>query len=976
MRILHILYFIVLILIPHTIDGVVLESVNLSDINFRGARLRYRSFADSRGPPLHLEWEILSNENNRTQCRGSMLSVDSSTLTQELLISCKFSFESQSLVVVLKDPETEASVTTTLPVNLPEGNVPFSRVSILDSSENFITTPAARPWTNEVRNEDRVLISPRGESVRATATFKPSSLPEDIILYDVYVYLTSSSDFSDALSISVVNEEDITLTTRTVDASRTEGIVYLGRHRLSRGSRVVMDNQRTLSKPFAANAVEFVREGHLPCPEYSESVLSESSGLHTCVCAEGFQNDITWDSRDGTWAGHCEDVNECADSSNECVQDENAVCTNTLGSYECACLQGFTSSSSSYCTSTPLMYTVSPQSTANINATDRWLDVDDMILNVNISDISTTMVLTYSIVVRAEIPRNENDGDLMLHSNTERGHGDFLGTRLVVDNLPYRQSGSHLSPLRLDDRTSTHHGVSELVGRLVIQDVTPGLHEIRVQWKKWGQYVRSWTSDPHIVAPGYSTSRNIFASVHHRDVQFAQPTSLARLYRSEVWEDVSGMSLSLDVDDDVSTSFWRLDYALHVRPSSVPTSSSSTNNQIHDFVETRIVIDGVSYRESRSSFRVNVANFKEATLLGSVSLSLGRDEVHHVKVQWRKWGSTVRMWLSQPSFLDGFVEGRSLSATELWFPTFLETSSSITTNSSSLPSAWHTLANSAVSFDLYAVRSQIALSYAVNFHGQSNDGSSTVDMWTWTRWGRLLMTRMVLRSNLVDEEDLEVTFVLPGAPVSPAHQVSDSYGPTHLLNSLKPGEYNVELQWRLMDPNMFRGNVSRWSLFRERMSVFGGSRVFLRSVNSWNQAPTIESEHRIFGLEDVSMSFQDSLSLIDFDSNDSEDVEITFYVRHGVMMYTDGVGYSGSSRNLTRVGHADEIVSSVQYMPDSNWYVLLFVLFEFRIFSALTHSITTLKTHSITTLKAHSIITLKTQVRTRCYDNHHERSRS
>ena len=623
-------YFLLILVIitHHTTNSqvVVLENLNLTDVTYRSARLRYRSYVDSEvaaGPPLRIRWDVVSNDEIK-QCSGSRFSVDSSTLTQEILISCKFSFESQHLVVTLEDENGESEMST-IPVILPS-NTPFVRVSVLDSSDNFFTTPLGRSWSSEVRNEDRVLISPRGESIRATATFQPQKLPEEIILYDVYVYFTSSNEFSNAVSVSVVNQLDITLTTRTVDASSTDGVLYLGRHRLSKGSRVVMDNERTLSKPFAASVVEFVREGYAPCPEYSDCILSDGSRVHTCICQQGFQGEISWDSRDGVWSGNCEDVNECEDERTDCVQDENAVCTNTLGSYECACLSGF-SSIDGLCTSRPLMYTISPQSTATINTTDRWLDAEDMVLHVNISDIATTMIVTYSMVVRAEIPRNENDGDLMIHSNSERGHGDFLGARLVVDNLPYRQSGSHLSPLRLDDRSSTHHGVSELVGRLVIRDVSPGSHEIRVQWKKWGRFVRSWTSDPNIVAPGYCTSRNIFASVYHRDVQFAQPTSLARLYRTEVWEDVSGMSLEIDVDDTTSSSFWRLEYALHVRPSSVPTSVSSTNNQIHDFVETRIVIDGVPYRESRSSYRVNVANFKEATLLGSLSLSLGRDEV-------------------------------------------------------------------------------------------------------------------------------------------------------------------------------------------------------------------------------------------------------------------------------------------------------------------------------------------------------------
>jgi hypothetical protein len=52
---------------------------------------------------------------------------------------------------------------------------------------------------------------------------------------------------------------------------------------------------------------------------------------YTCMCNEGYAGD---------GVDECDDVDECASGDNECDPD-NAVCTNTDGSYECDCVDGF-----------------------------------------------------------------------------------------------------------------------------------------------------------------------------------------------------------------------------------------------------------------------------------------------------------------------------------------------------------------------------------------------------------------------------------------------------------------------------------------------------------------------------------------------------------------------------------------------------------------------------------------------------------
>jgi hypothetical protein len=62
-----------------------------------------------------------------------------------------------------------------------------------------------------------------------------------------------------------------------------------------------------------------------PCAGADEAYCQNA----TCVCKPGYAGDI----------GACEDVDECANGANNC--DGNATCTNTPGSFSCACNNGY-----------------------------------------------------------------------------------------------------------------------------------------------------------------------------------------------------------------------------------------------------------------------------------------------------------------------------------------------------------------------------------------------------------------------------------------------------------------------------------------------------------------------------------------------------------------------------------------------------------------------------------------------------------
>ncbi|CAH3133140.1 unnamed protein product, partial [Porites lobata] len=71
------------------------------------------------------------------------------------------------------------------------------------------------------------------------------------------------------------------------------------------------------------------------CSTHSHScgvnaVCSNTVGSYACACKAGFTGD----------GKTCSDVDECSTNSHSC--DVNAVCSNTVGSYACACTAGFT----------------------------------------------------------------------------------------------------------------------------------------------------------------------------------------------------------------------------------------------------------------------------------------------------------------------------------------------------------------------------------------------------------------------------------------------------------------------------------------------------------------------------------------------------------------------------------------------------------------------------------------------------------
>jgi hypothetical protein len=136
---------------------------------------------------------------------------------------------------------------------------------------------------------------------------------------------------------------------------------------------------------------------------------------------------------------------------------------------------------------------------ATIQITNLWSNVEDTSLTISI-DNELTLYISYAISVVAN--KAHRPGGDFLGQPTDYGSFDFLGTRIVIDGVPYRQSGSHISP-----DSSLEATTGSLAGS-VVAELNPGTHTISLQWKKWGDSVRAWTSKPSLLE-GYSSRHDL-----------------------------------------------------------------------------------------------------------------------------------------------------------------------------------------------------------------------------------------------------------------------------------------------------------------------------------------------------------------------------------------------------------------------------------------------------------------------------------
>ena len=135
-------------------------------------------------------------------------------------------------------------------------------------------------------------------------------------------------------------------------------------------------------------------------------------------------------------------------------------------------------------------------------------------------DRRSKIIISYKITVTCDKPYSPG-GDFLPSRQS-----DAIGVRLSVDGQPHRQSGSHANPFSSYESSS-----SELEGYIIL-DLSAGDHIAKLQWKKWGSFVFSWTSNPTLVG-GFSAARTIEVSSQHKYLWSVQPLNFAHISQNK-----------------------------------------------------------------------------------------------------------------------------------------------------------------------------------------------------------------------------------------------------------------------------------------------------------------------------------------------------------------------------------------------------------------------------------------------------------
>ena len=256
-----------------------------------------------------------------------------------------------------------------------------------------------------------------------------------------------------------------------------------------------------------------------------------------------------------------------------------------------------------------LTWALAPRARAKLNETGKWLDLPNNNLTFTLSRESHVIVRYILLVVANRQYQAGGEFTNMAQSFLDKPK-DYVGARLQLDGVPYRQSGSHAAPLSSVE-VSTHQLSGYIVTRL-----GAGTHVVKLQWRKWGSRVTSWTANPSF-RDGFVSGRSLTVSSRHRYLWFAQPLSVARsAISSNEWSTVKDMQLTFSLPRRWTL---RFAYALQVRPQGLSRSDSVSGM---DFLSTRIVLDGQAYRESSTVTSSATKTYGCSTLSGEVTLSI------------------------------------------------------------------------------------------------------------------------------------------------------------------------------------------------------------------------------------------------------------------------------------------------------------------------------------------------------------------
>ena len=216
------------------------------------------------------------------------------------------------------------------------------------------------------------------------------------------------------------------------------------------------------------------------------------------------------------------------------------------------------------CAKSPeLMWSCMPTSDAVLTTSNIWEDVRDMNLTVRLDNEAELLASYFITVVADRAPDRKIPGSDFFSAGVSLSSAQrsFLQLRLVVNNLPYRQSSSHASPGFALEATS-----DSLSGHAAVS-LGPGAHSIQLQWKKSGDGVDMWSSRP-TTADGYVSGRTIVATARHRYLWHTHADEPVRIETEGVWADVPGAALKFVLQETTSLRFL---YSMTLRSDQVET---------------------------------------------------------------------------------------------------------------------------------------------------------------------------------------------------------------------------------------------------------------------------------------------------------------------------------------------------------------------------------------------------------------------
>ena len=265
-----------------------------------------------------------------------------------------------------------------------------------------------------------------------------------------------------------------------------------------------------------------------------------------------------------------------------------------------------------------------------------WETMEGTAFNVTIN-IEKYIVISYDAVL--EGLRHINANPL-----PREGNSDTIQVRCLINGVPYRPSSTFSSTFGVEAKASAK------LSNLFVVNLSPKVHEIKLQWKKYGTNIEKWIVSNNAENVAFS----FFAYSNFKQIYYFHEQEDKYLTASGLWKPLSN-NMTLDLARD---SFVTISYSLTVQPQ----LSIYVKDRAMEYLSTRALVDNVAYTDSVQAFGTNAWNPLTTSIRGNMTMLLPAGK-HLVNLQWKKMGTALKHWVSSPSYFDGFASSRNLVIT-------------------------------------------------------------------------------------------------------------------------------------------------------------------------------------------------------------------------------------------------------------------------------------------------------------------------